>query len=109
MKRKINPELVETIQLAKKSNLEIAKLLSGPTRKRIKKNLEEINEKAKENETIIIPGKVLGQGNINKKIKIIALDFSESAEKKLKKVKCEIRTIKQELEKNKKLEGRVLK
>ncbi len=110
IKRKTNSKLVETILLAKKKGLlEIAKLLSLPTRKRIKKNLEEISKEAKENEAIIVPGKVLGQGNIDKKIKIIALDFSSTAKEKLKNAKCEVLSIKKELEKNKKLEGKILK
>lgn len=110
MKRKTNSELAETILLAKKNNLlEIAKMLSGPTRKRISLNLEEIDKEAKGNETIIVPGKVLGQGKINKKIKIIALSFSSSAEEKLKKAGCQAVTIKEEIEKNKKLEGKILK
>ena len=109
MKKKTNSELVETIMLAKKHNLELAKLLSIPTRRRIKKNLEEIDKEAKENETIIVPGKVLGQGNINKKIRVVALSFSENAEEKLKKAKCETRTLSEELKKSKKLEGKILK
>ena len=108
-KKKTNSELVETIMLAKKHNLEIAKLISIPTRRRIKKNLEEIDKEAKENETIIVPGKVLGNGNISKKIKIIALNFSSSAEEKLKKAKIQATTIIEELKKTKKIEGRILK
>lgn len=109
MKKKTNSALVETIFLAKKYNLEIAKLLSAPTRKRISINLDEIDREAKENETLIVPGKVLGKGNINKKIKVVAFNFSSSAEEKLKKAKCEIKTIKEELEKNKKLGGKILR
>lgn len=110
IKRKTNPELVETVRLARKHNLlDIAKLLSSPTRQRVKKNLEELDKESKKDETIIVPGKVLGEGSISKKVKIIALDFSLSAEEKLKKAGCEISTIKQEMGENKKLEGKILK
>jgi len=109
MKRKTNSELAETILIAKKHNLlEIAKILSGPTRARKKINLEDIEKKAKK-DVVIVPGKVLGNGEIKKKIKIIALSFSSSAEEKLKKAGCEVKTIKEELEKNKNLEGEILK
>jgi ribosomal protein L18E len=101
-KRKTNPELVETILIAKKSNLlGLAKSLSGPRRKQISVNLDEL-DKLKEDKVLVV-GKVLGYGNINKKIAITALSFSESAVKKLKKMGCEIKTIKQEIEKNPKL------
>ena len=104
VKRKTNPELVETIALAKKNNLlELAKKLSGPTRMQKKINLDDLN-KLKE-EKVLVVGKVLGDGKIKKKIKIAALGFSESAKEKLKKAGCKTLTIKQAIEKNKKLEG----
>ena len=103
-KRKTNPELVETINLAKKNNLlELANRLSGPTRTQNKINLEDLN-KIKETKILVV-GKVLGKGEIEKKISISALSFSESALEKLKKKSCETNTIKKEIEKNKKLEG----
>jgi len=103
-KRKTNSELVETIELAKKNNLlELAKKLSGPKRLYKKVNLNEINE-SKENKIMVI-GKVLGRGDINKKILVVALSFSESAKEKLKKNGSKIMTIKKHLEENKKLEG----
>ena len=102
--KKRNPELVETINLANKNRLlELGKRLSGPLSLYTKINLEDL-EKIKGN-NILVVGKVLGQGDINKKMKIIALGFSESAKEKLKRAGCEIKTIKQELEKNPKLEG----
>ena len=101
--RKRNPELVETIRLARGGGLlELAKKLSGPSRLYSKINLNELENKG---EHIIIAGKVLGQGEINKKISVSALGFSEQAKEKLKRAGCEINTIKQELEKNPKLEG----
>ncbi len=102
MKRKTNPELVSTIEEAKKNNLlELAKKLSGPTKQQTRVNLDELNKINKEN--IIVVGKILGQGNIDKKISVSALSFSKQAREKLKKAGCEIKTIKQEIEKNKEL------
>jgi len=107
IKKKTNSELVETIILAKKNPSwgKLASLLSGPTRKQAKVNLDKIEKKVKDNEVAIIPGKVLGGGEINKKIRIAALGFSKEAEKKLKAVGCEIVSLKEEIKKNKKAEG----
>lgn len=103
-KRKTNPILVETIELAKKSNLlELAKRLSGPRRLQTKINLMDL-EKVEANKILVV-GKVLGEGEIRKKISVSALAFSEQAKEKLKKAGCEMKTIKEEIEKNKKLEG----
>ncbi len=104
MKRKTNPNLVETIFIAKKNNLlDLAKELAKPTKQQIKINLNKLNE-LKEN-NIMVVGKVLGEGNIEKKIKISALSFSESAKEKLKKASCEIKTIQKEIKDNVKLKG----
>ena len=101
VQRKQDPELVKTILAAKKKKnwVMIAGILSGPRKKNISLNLEEINEKAKEG-TVVIPGKVLSQGEIDKKIKIVALNFSEKAKEKLEKAKIPFLTILEEIEKN---------
>ncbi len=107
--KKTDQYLVETINLAKKENPELASLLSSPTRKRTKKNLHEINEQAKDGETIIIPGKVLGTGELKKKVNIIALSFSSSALERLNKGKIKTSLIAEEVKKGKKVRGRILK
>jgi len=105
--KKNNPELVETIRLAKKKEkwIEIASLLSGPRRKRLNLNLNEIDKESKEGDTIVIPGKVLSQGELTKRIKIVAFSFSERAKEKLLSSKCGVSTIKDEIKKNPKAEG----
>lgn len=107
MQKKNNPELIETLLSAKKKDkwVEIAGIISGPRRKRINLNLNEINNQAKEKEKVIVPGKVLSQGEINKKIKIIALSFSEKAKEKLKKSGCEFSNILTEIKLNPSAEG----
>jgi len=101
LKRKTNPEIVETIELAKKNNLlDLAKILSGSARKYKKVNVGELN---KLGDKIIVVGKVLGQGEIKGKVSIGALGFSEQAKEKLKG--SELMSIKQMIEKGKKLEG----
>lgn len=107
IKKKTNTKLVETIILAKKNKewLEVASILSGSRRKTMYFNLDEINEKVKDSEKIIIPGKVLSQGEINKKIKIVAISFSEKAKEKLLKSSCEISYILDEIKSNPSAKG----
>jgi large subunit ribosomal protein L18e len=104
IEKKRNPSLVETIKLAKKNNqLELAKQLSRPTRLQSKINLDELNE-LKESKILVV-GKVLGQGEIGKKLEIAALNFSESAKEKLEKNGSKIMTIKKYLESSKNIDG----
>jgi large subunit ribosomal protein L18e len=63
----------------------VADDLERPTRIRREVNLSRINRYTKEGETIIVPGKVLGGGELDHKVIISAFKFSESALSKLKK------------------------
>ena len=107
MKRKLNPELVETIIKAKKLEgwIKIAGLLSSPRRNKISVNLDKIDKESKEGDTIVVPGKVLSKGDVSKKIRIAALSFSEKAKGKLKDKKCEIVSILEEIKINPKAKG----
>jgi len=102
LEKKTNPELVKTIIEAKKKKnwLEVAAALSGPRAKRMSMNLNKINEEAKDGEIVVIVGKVLSQGELNKKIKIVALGFSEMAKEKISKAKGDALTILEEIKKN---------
>ena len=102
MQKKTSTELVNTIIAAKKNEnwARVAEILSGPRKNRINLNLEEINKKVEEEKIIVIPGKVLSQGSVNKKIKIIALNFSDKAKEKLLKSNCEVSSIVEEIKKN---------
>lgn len=101
-KKKTSQELVETILSAAKNEkwIDVARIISGPRRKRINVNLDYIDKEAKDGETIVVPGKVLSEGDVEKKIKIIALDFSENAREKLSKGKRDFSTIQDEIKKN---------
>lgn len=110
--KKTNTELVETIIAAKKKEAwnEVAGILSGPRRKRINLNLDKINSESKDGETVLVPGKVLSQGELHKKIKLVALSFSEKAKEKLLKSKIETLDILDEIKKNPSAKGiKVLK
>ncbi len=94
--------LVETLMACKKNEkwFEVGKILSRSHRSKIVLNLGEIDKIAETGEKIVVPGKILSQGDIIKKIKIIALAFSDSAGEKLNKSKIDFNTILEEINKN---------
>jgi len=102
LRKKNNPDLVNTILEAKKKEkwLEIAAILSSPRINKINVSIDKLNREAKEGETIIVPGKILSQGELNKKIKVVAFGFSERAKEKILKAKGEILNILDEIKKN---------
>lgn len=102
LQKKTNLDLVRTIIASKKKKkwLEIAAILSSPRTKKIAMNLNKINEEAREGEIVVIPGKVLSQGDLDKKIKVVAMSFSDMAKEKILKSKGETLTILEEIKKN---------
>ena len=93
-----NPLLRNLIQELKKRSSEqnvniwrrIALDLEKPSRQRRVVNLSRINRYTKENEIIVVPGKVLGSGSLNHKLTIAAYQFSDSAKEKIAKVGANI-------------------
>lgn len=100
---KTNSILVSTIIALKKINPEYAKLAALPRRKMIIVNVEQLEKVCKDGDKIIVPGKILGNGMLSKKLRIVALSASEDAREKIKKAKGEFITIEEELKNNKKL------
>ena len=108
LRKKNNSELVETIIAAKKNQawLDVAAILSGSRKNRKDANLSEINDHAAEgNKKIVVPGKVLSQGNIDKKVKVIALSFSDKAKEKLSEAGCETSGLLEGIKANPSTEG----
>ena len=108
LKKKTNPILVETVILAKKNAawLEVASLLTANRHDRRDANLSDIAKL--EGNIIAVAGKVLSQGDISKKVKVVALGFSEKAKEKLLKAGCEAVLLKDEIQKNKDAKGVVV-
>ena len=110
--RKTNPAVAETIRLAAKEKawFPVAKRLSGSTRSLSNYNLSTISlvKEVKEGSIVIVPGKVLGQGQLDKKVQICALSFSASASEKLKKASVQTSSILDQVKKNPKAQGVVL-
>lgn len=59
--------------------------LEKPTRSRREVNLSKIELYANDNDTIVVPGKVLSAGELKKKVHVAAFRFSESAKAKINK------------------------
>ena len=68
----------------------VANDLETPTRKRRVVNLSSISRYTKENEIIIVPGKVLGAGDLEHKLTISAFQFSNGAKEKIEKAGAKI-------------------
>jgi len=62
----------------------IAKELEKPVRKKRHVNISKLDDLTKDGENIVVPGKVLGTGELNHKLNLAAFQFSESAKEKLK-------------------------
>jgi large subunit ribosomal protein L18e len=88
-----NPMLKKLIEELRKKSLEenvkiwkrVAEILERPTRRRAEINLKHIEREAKERETLVVPGVVLSEGELKKKVTIAAWRFSAKAKEKIEK------------------------
>jgi large subunit ribosomal protein L18e len=86
-----NPELRELIIFLRKQSREnkvdiwrdIAKRLAKPRRNRIAVNISRLNRYTQKNETVAVPGKVLGAGEIEHSLTVAAFGFSGRAKEKI--------------------------
>ncbi len=96
-----NPVLQQLIQSLRKESSSsqtalwkrIADDLEKPTRQRRVVNISRIARNTKPNETIVVPGKVLGSGAIQHSIVVAALDFSAGARERIEQAKGKAITI----------------
>jgi large subunit ribosomal protein L18e len=65
---------------------DVAERLQKPRRTHAEVNLGRIERYAGEDETVVVPGKVLGSGALRKDVTVAAVDFSGSAETKIQQV-----------------------
>jgi len=106
--KKSNPELVLLIKdlkiHAKKYNTpiwrDIAERLERPLRVWPEVNISRIERYAKEDEMIIVPGKVLGSGVITKRVSVAAWKFSKSAREKIEKAGGRVMSIRELMSEN---------
>ena len=65
---------------------DVADRLEKPRRTHAEVNLGRIERYAREDETVVVPGKVLGSGVLQKDVTVAAVDFSGTAETKIDQV-----------------------
>ena len=108
-----NPYLKELIEKLRRFSFEknakiwrrVAELLARPRRKRVEVNLSKIERYSNPNDYIIVPGAVLGAGNLSKPVNVAAWRFSEKAKEKILKVNGKVMKIEELMEKNPKGSG----
>ena len=90
-----NPELLQAINFLRKKSAEnnveiwrnIAEHLAKPRRGSISVNVSRLNRFTQKSETVVVPGKVLGTGEIAHPITVAAFAFSSNAKKKIEAAK----------------------
>jgi large subunit ribosomal protein L18e len=78
----------------------VAKNLNRPTRNRYELSVSSLEKNTKSKETVVVPGAVLGSGEISKPLTIAALKFSKEAREKIKKAGGTCMDIEELMEKN---------
>ncbi len=78
----------------------IHKDLSRPSRKRSSVNLYKIAKYAREGETVIVPGKILSVGDLDKQVIVAAFNCSTAAREKIIKANGQVLSIEELLAKN---------
>ncbi|MEM3442295.1 MAG: 50S ribosomal protein L18e [Candidatus Bathyarchaeia archaeon] len=90
--RATNPELIELIDFLRKQGrenkadiwLDVAERLAKARRKRVAVNLSRINRYTQKNDVVVVPGKVLGAGEVSHPVSVAAFSFSAKAKEKIK-------------------------
>jgi large subunit ribosomal protein L18e len=103
-----NPILKKLIEDLKKKSFEtrnnflkdITEKLNKPRRQRVEVNIAHIERNTKKNDVIIIPGVVLGYGELTKPVTISAWKFSKPAKEKIQKSKGKAISIEELVGKN---------
>lgn len=107
-KNKTNPQTVDLVRSLHKASAEnkapiwlaVSRALKKPRKNMAQINLSRISRLTNNGETVAVPGKVLGAGNVNHKVTIAALAFSASAREKIQLAGGTCITLNQLLEKN---------
>ena len=83
----------------------LAKKLNRPRRKGYEVNLFSLERNADGKGTVVVPGTVLGSGDITKPLKVAALRFSGKAEEKIKKAGGHTMSLERFMEETKSVRG----
>jgi len=80
--------------------IKLADEMEKPRRSRAEVDLSKLNRICKENETIVVPGKVLSSGILKKPLKVAAASFSMSAIEAIQKSGGKVLTIEELVKEN---------
>lgn len=82
-----NPVLVETIEELQSMEApiwkQVAENLGKVNRRRAEVNISDIERNAEDGDTVVVPGKVLGSGNLTKSVNVAAFKVSTGAREKI--------------------------
>jgi len=103
-----NNDIVDAISELKKAFLDskvklwkrLYKEISRSTRNRRVVNIIRLDKHTKDNDVVVVPGKLLGVGTMTKKITVAPLLISEKAEQKLKDAGCKVISFKDLIKNN---------
>lgn len=103
-----NITLRKLIDYLKKKSIEnnakiwraVAEELEKPRRRRRVVNVSRINRYTKDGDVVVVPGKVLGAGDLDHKVIVAAIGFSKSALEKIKNAGGEAISIFELVERN---------
>lgn len=79
----------------------VAKQLSAPRRSRVAVNVSQLRRNVKDGETVVVPGKLLGAGGIDRRVTVAAYHFSEASAEKIKAAGGKVMLIEELLDKDK--------
>ncbi|MEM2141652.1 MAG: 50S ribosomal protein L18e [Candidatus Thorarchaeota archaeon] len=82
-----NPNTLALIRALRRASVQhnagiwkrVAEIVSRPARKRVVVNVGEIERHTHDGDLVVVPGKVLGSGNLNHRVTVAALSASASA------------------------------
>ncbi len=107
MTKKTGPSNVymrNIINTLKKSKVpiweDVAEKLENARRNRVEVNIKKIGKYANENESIVVPGVVLANGDIGKPVEVCAWKFSKNAKEKIEAAGGKAVSIKQMIKEN---------
>jgi len=83
-------EIIVGLKKAAKKNQaavweDVAERLGKPRRQKVEVDVVDINRYGEKGDTVIVPGTVLGSGNMTKSVKVAAWRFSGAAKEKIEK------------------------
>ena len=106
--KKRDPQTIDLIKSLRKASWEkeapiwrdIAKRLEKPRRSWAEVNISRISRYAKKGETVIIPGKLLGSGEIDFPVTVAAVKASRQAVLKIREAGGEVISLKELMDRN---------